>query len=546
MNISQRIAATVLLAFVSLLFVGLYGILNLQQAQDRSESFQTDIIPSLDTLAKLRGLITAERLTLAQTILFQDDQRQAETTKVLAEQDRQYDSLLQQYASTYVNDDAEDAKLVQQDRANLAAYLQARVPLLQKAQGHDVPGALAVLAPNGDFFKVVFKQTADLDAHVDYLKRVSAEVHAENTTSYARTVHIFEAVITAALLALLTMGTRMYISIRAGLKGMQGTMQHVNRELDLTRRVPVRNMDEIGTTATAFNELLARLGMVLRTVDRGSEAVSTATRQISAGNADLSARTEKQAAALEQTAASMTQLSETVRQNADNARQADALTTSATQVVDEGHRVVRGMVATMEDITTSSGKISDITTLIESIAFQTNILALNAAVEAARAGEQGRGFAVVATEVRALAQRAAGAAKEIKALIETSSASVRDGSAQAQEVGRVMDEAQAAIKNVATVVGEIAGASAEQSQGIGQVTQAVGQMDEVTQQNAALVEEAAAAATALLDQAEALRNAVAAFHLPPEDGPALARLVSQDDSASGSALLSRRDLITAS
>jgi methyl-accepting chemotaxis protein len=242
----------------------------------------------------------------------------------------------------------------------------------------------------------------------------------------------------------------------------------------------------------------------------------------------------------------MTQLSETVRQNADNARQADALTTSATQVVDEGHRVVRGMVATMEDITTSSGKISDITTLIESIAFQTNILALNAAVEAARAGEQGRGFAVVATEVRALAQRAAGAAKEIKALIETSSASVRDGSAQAQEVGRVMDEAQAAIKNVATVVGEIAGASAEQSQGIGQVTQAVGQMDEVTQQNAALVEEAAAAATALLDQAEALRNAVAAFHLPPEDGPALARLVSQDDSASGSALLSRRDLITAS
>ncbi|ARP81667.1 hypothetical protein CAL12_13165 [Bordetella genomosp. 8] len=516
MNISQRIAATLLLAFVSLLFVGLYGIHALQLDERRSDAFQMDILPSLETLTTLRGLITAERLTLAQTILFQDDKRQAEVAKVLDDEDRQYDTLLDRYASTYVNDDAQDASLVQRDRQNLAAFRQARTAVVERSRAHDVPGALAVLAPGGNFFTVVAKQTDDLDHHVDYVKRASADVHAANFATYQRTVRIFIGVMTLAALALLLMGTRTFIGIRRGLRDMRGTMQYVNQALDLTRRVPVRRMDEIGAAASAFNELMARLGAVLRAVDRGSEAVSVATRQISAGNADLSARTEKQAAALEQTAASMTQLAETVRQNADNAREADGLTVSATQVVDTGHAAVQRMAVTMADITARSGKIADITTLIEGIAFQTNILALNAAVEAARAGEQGRGFAVVATEVRALAQRAAAAAKEIKVLIEASASSVRDGAAQAGEVGHAMDEAQAAIQRVAAMVGEIAGASAEQSQGIGQVTQAVGQMDEVTQQNAALVEEAAAAAAALLDQAETLRRAVAVFRLPEE------------------------------
>lgn len=521
MSLSQRIAATILLAFVSLLFVGLYGVHSLQDAEARSEAFQGDLLPSLDTLSRLRGLITAERLTLAQTILFQDEKRQAETVQALAEQDRQFDGLLQQYAANYVNGDQADAALVRRDRDDLAAYRHVRVSLLEKSRAHDVPGALAVLAPEGEFFKTVFRQTADLDGHIDYVKRVGGEVHADNVASYRRTVHVFEAAMAAALLALVAMGARMYTGLRDGLKGMQATMQRVNRELDLTARAPVRRMDEIGVAASAFNELLGRFAGVLQAVLRGSEAVGTASAQISAGNADLSARTERQAAALEETAASMTQLAETVRQNADRARQAETLTASAAQRVDEGHRAVRDMVATMGVISARSGQIGDITALIEGIAFQTNILALNAAVEAARAGEQGRGFAVVAAEVRALAQRASTAAKEIKGLIEASVASVHGGSAQAQELGHVMDDAQAAIRHVAAVVGEIATASAEQSQGIGQVTQAVGQMDETTQQNAALVEEAAAAATSLHDQAESLRAAVAAFRLPAGemDGP---------------------------
>jgi methyl-accepting chemotaxis protein len=209
----------------------------------------------------------------------------------------------------------------------------------------------------------------------------------------------------------------------------------------------------------------------------------------------------------------MTQLTETVKQNADNARQANALATRATDLADTGNDAVQGMVGTIEKISGSSTKISEITGVIEGIAFQTNILALNAAVEAARAGEQGRGFAVVASEVRSLAQRCSGAAKEIKDLIESSVTMIQDGARQAAEVGLTMGEVKQAIKQVSDIVGEIAAASEEQSRGIEQVNQAVNQMDEVTQQNAALVEQAAASAQSLEEQATNLNHAVSVFKL---------------------------------
>jgi methyl-accepting chemotaxis protein len=238
-----------------------------------------------------------------------------------------------------------------------------------------------------------------------------------------------------------------------------------------------------------------------------------ATGEIASGNLDLSARTEEQAASLQETAASLTQLTQTVKHNADNAREANALAARATDITGAGNTAVHHMVDTIERINSSSAKISEITGVIEGIAFQTNILALNAAVEAARAGEDGRGFAVVAGEVRNLAQRSASAAKEIKELIGSSVAMIRDGATQATEVGTTMDQIKLAIKQVSDIVGEIASASEEQSRGIEQVSLAVTQMDEVTQRNAALVEEAAAAAQSLEEQATSLKDAVAAFNV---------------------------------
>ncbi|WP_063910523.1 methyl-accepting chemotaxis protein [Paraburkholderia monticola] len=301
--------------------------------------------------------------------------------------------------------------------------------------------------------------------------------------------------------------------IQKALNNIQSTLQHASESLDLTERVPVERMDEIGMAATAYNGLMDRVVDVMVTVRESTESVSVASKEIAAGNIDLSSRTEEQAASLEQTAASMEQLTGTVRQNADNARQASTLAANASGVAEEGNGVVRRVVSTMDEIKDSSAKIADIIGIIEGIAFQTNILALNAAVEAARAGEQGRGFAVVAGEVRALAQRSSSAAKEIKALIDSSVARVRTGVDLVDQAGTTMQQISVAVTRVTDIMGEIAAASDEQSKGIDQVGQAVTQMDEVTQQNAALVEQAAAAAQSLDDQAAKLRAAVNAFTL---------------------------------
>jgi methyl-accepting chemotaxis protein-1 (serine sensor receptor) len=305
---------------------------------------------------------------------------------------------------------------------------------------------------------------------------------------------------------------------------------------DLRRPVVVTSRDEMGQLLEGIARMQRSLTETVRTVRSGSESIATATREIAAGNIDLSSRTEEQASALQETASSMEELTGTVKQNADNARQASSLAANASEIANKGSAVVEKVVGTMGDINQSSAKIADIISIIEGIAFQTNILALNAAVEAARAGEEGRGFAVVAGEVRSLAQRSSAAAKEIKELIDTSVERVQSGSALVDEAGRTMTDIIGAVQRVTDIMGEIAAASEEQSSGIDQVARAVTQMDEVTQQNAALVEEAAAAASSLEDQAGKLRQAVAVFHLEegghtqpvsaaPKRAPALQRPV---------------------
>jgi len=321
------------------------------------------------------------------------------------------------------------------------------------------------------------------------------------------------------LAALAVLASVLYFLVRATVTRPLAEVQAVAARIadgDLTAQVKARRDDEIGRLTGAINEIGARLSSVVGQVRDGAEHIATASQEISTGNLDLCSRTEEQAASLATTASSMDQLTTTVRQNADNARQADQLARSASEVAQKGGSTVSQVVARMDSISQASRKISDITSVIDGIAFQTNILALNAAVEAARAGEQGRGFAVVASEVRNLAQRSAAAAKEIKVLIEASNSEVDAGSQLVAQAGVTMQEVLDSVQRVTDIMSEISSASQEQTQGIEEINRSVVEMDTVTQQNAALVEEASAAAQAMHEQADALARSVRRFRLADE------------------------------
>ncbi len=347
-----------------------------------------------------------------------------------------------------------------------------------------------------------------------------AAEHVDGVYEQARTLVIVLLAVTLLLgVGLSWLITRRLIGQLGGEPGEAAEVARAVAEGDLSTRIRVRPGDSTSVMARLAT-MQRGLAEAVSKVRQGSENVAISSAQIAQGNQDLSSRTEHQASALQQTAATMDQLGSTVRNNADNAKQANQLALGASSVAVEGGEVVGQVVSTMKDINDSSKKIADIISVIDGIAFQTNILALNAAVEAARAGEQGRGFAVVAGEVRSLAQRSAEAAKEIKALIGASVERVERGTALVDRAGQTMQEIVDSIRRVSDIVAEISSASVEQSSGVAQVGQAVSQMDQATQQNAALVEQSAAAAESLKQQAQQLVQAVAVFKLGQGESPA--------------------------
>jgi len=387
-------------------------------------------------------------------------------------------------------------------------YRAPRAAMMKKKlAGEDVSAAVnTTLRPlAGNYLKAL----QDLETHMDE-RLAQSQVDTNSIAVTSQTILSVGAVVSIVLGMLLA-----WIATRSITTPIDEavTCSHAIMNGDLGGVIDAKGHDEPAQLMHAMAAMRDNLANIVGQVRDNAEGVSVSSSEIARGNNDLSARTETQASALEETAASMEELSATVTQNAENARQANQLAVSASSVAIRGGNVVGQVVQTMKGINDSSRKIADIISVIDGIAFQTNILALNAAVEAARAGEQGRGFAVVASEVRALAGRSAEAAKEIKALISTSVERVEQGSVLVDQAGETMTEVVASIQRVTDIMGEISSASSEQSTGVSQVGEAVQQMDQVTQQNAALVEEIAAAAMSLRNQAKALVDIMAFFHL---------------------------------
>jgi methyl-accepting chemotaxis protein len=396
----------------------------------------------------------------------------------------------------------------------IAALAATTIPMIQDAtqQGADGNNVEAALSLTNRILPLETKWRAQLQS---LQKSISAESHAAATsarTAEAALTAILGAFALAAIAVGGLVGWRLIHSVKAPLERAKSFAQRV-AEGDLSAHVQSDRDDELGQLLQALATMQAKLRALVGHIRSTAESIGTASKEVAVGNQDLSERTEHTAGNLQDAASAMSQLTGNVRQSADAAAQANPLATSATDVARRGAHAVSTVVATMTEINDSSRKIADIIGVIDGIAFQTNILALNAAVEAARAGEQGRGFAVVASEVRSLAQRSAGAAKEIKSLIGASVERVETGARQVADAGATMREIESSVQRVTAIISEISSAAAEQSSGIGQVSGSVQQLETMTQQNAALVEESAAAAESLRDQADSLNTLVHTFRL---------------------------------
>lgn len=506
-------AAFGFLAFV-LILASAVSLKELSDANDRFAHFVSGINARAQTADAIRAAVD-DRAMAVRNLVLVSDPADVEIEKVaVVDAEKRVEGLIERFNAMIsgAQDMSDQARALAAEIIRIeASYRPVALDINRLALANDREGAIREINTKCRPLLVSLIKASNAYSDLTHQRADGMIQQAQSKYSSQRALLIAICVVATALAA------------AAGIAITRGITRALGAEptdlAGITKRVADGDLSSVigaqtapkGSVLASMGEMQLSLANLIGRVRTAADNIATGSNQIAVGNTDLSSRTEEQAAALQETASSMEELTSTVKQNADNAQQASALSTAASGVASKGNAVVGRVVATMGEISANSTKISDIIGIIEGIAFQTNILALNAAVEAARAGEEGRGFAVVAGEVRSLAQRSSGAAKEIKDLISASAQKVAEGGALAHDAGQTMSELTQAVERVADIMGEIAAASTEQSKGIEQVNQSVAQMDEVTQQNAALVEEAAAASASLEDQGRALTESVALF-----------------------------------
>jgi len=512
-KISVKLGAVFAILVVSTALAGGFAAVELARINANTEEMATNWLPSVSHLSDMQAQINAMRRAEMQHVMsVLDEEKSPEQDRINAakakieESGAKFKALLQGEEETQAWEDFQK---------RLARYYEADKKLLDLSNVGPAEAIATTAYLSGESLATLRSLFKSMDAMMAINTRGvdNAYASARSTYNTARAGLAFVMLAAIALAAGLGFWITRLITrpMASALRAAEGIAQG-----DLTHNLDVEGQDETAQLLHAMEAMRTSLSTVVSKVRHGSESVATASAEIAQGNHDLSSRTEQQASALEQTAASMEELGSTVKDNAESSRQANQLAANASTVAQQGGDVVSQVVETMKGINESSRKISDIISVIDGIAFQTNILALNAAVEAARAGEQGRGFAVVASEVRSLAQRSAEAAKEIKNLINASVERVEQGTALVDKAGVTMTEVVSSIKRVTDIMGEISSASQEQASGVAQVGEAVQHMDTATQQNAALVEQMAAAASSLKSQSQELVEVVSTFKLASE------------------------------
>jgi methyl-accepting chemotaxis protein-1 (serine sensor receptor) len=508
-TIKFRLIATMVFMGIMLTVGGAMGVFGVRNSNLTIEELFTTQLPSLVELSNTHSSLLRARTAIDRSISHPDASDNAANLKRVEDFVKASDEHWKKYLA--LPSYPEEQKISNEVTRLRDKFLQdAFQPMLNAIKAGDKDKADSI---NMSVLPPLFREYADKISSLNEFQINKAEsLHKDSKDNFK----IFTWVaIFGVVSGLIAVGISAYFLLSAIAQPLHFALRQFDAigKGDLSQHIQAKSNDEMGQLLTGLENMRDSLVRTVSSVRQGSASIALSSAEIASGNMDLSARTENQAASLEETASSMEELTSTVQQNADNARQANALALKASGVASKGGQVVGDVVHTMNSIKDSSKKIVDIIGVIDGIAFQTNILALNAAVEAARAGEQGRGFAVVATEVRNLAQRSASAAKEIKELINDSVTKVDAGSRLVDDAGNTMEEIVLSIKGVADIMAEITAASSEQSDGISQVNIAITKMDEAVQQNAALVEEAAAAAGSMQDQANTLNEAVSIFKL---------------------------------
>ncbi|GAB5097820.1 methyl-accepting chemotaxis protein [Caballeronia sp. HLA56] len=505
-RIGAKLAMGFGIALLALCLIGALALVQVSRVYQGTADLAGNWLPSVQTLGDVRAATNAVRRGSMGALLATNAQEKAAQAKKRGDAVLALEQALNKYQGLISS--PEEKQLFEDFKAAWRSYMTVddKINALNDQEQLAEARELAANVSSG-----LFATAADLIGRDIALNSKGAnDAAAAAGTEYQKTL-VYTAICSVLAIVLSVVAAAfIYRAIVAPIRRSLEVAETVAQG-DLTSVITDDGKDETGQLLRALGHMNERLGDIVGRVRSGSESIATASAQIAAGNTDLSQRTEEQAASLQETAASMEELTSTVKQNTENAQQGNTLAANASEVAARGGAVVSRVVDTMRDISASSTKVSEIISVIEGIAFQTNILALNAAVEAARAGEEGRGFAVVAGEVRTLAQRSATAAKEIKDLIDASVQKVSAGSQLVDEAGHTMNEVVQSVKRVADLMGEISAASSEQHTGIEQVNVAVSQMDEVTQQNAALVEQASAAAQSLAQQSGSLRDMVSIF-----------------------------------